>query len=67
MPLTRQDQEYLFAYEMMNKGEQALTDSAIKSVTELMRGWGIEPATGESAQALTAALARFVNESREKN
>lgn len=65
MPLTHQDKSYVFAYEMMNKGEQALVDTALKAVGELMRNWGIPPATGESVEALTGALARFVNESRE--
>lgn len=65
MPLTRQDEEYFFAYEMMNKGEKALVDSAVKEIADLMREWSMAPATDERAQALTAAIARFVNESRE--
>jgi ribosome assembly protein YihI (activator of Der GTPase) len=64
MPLTHQDKSYVFAYEMMNKGEQALVDTAFKAVAELMREWGIAPAADDRAEALVGAIARFVNESR---
>lgn len=65
MPLTRQDQQYQFAYEMMNEGEKALVDTAYKTVAELLREWGIHPAADDRAESLVASIARYVLESRE--
>lgn len=51
-------------YEGMGAGDRALVDTMCRDAQAVMKAWGLVPAQDDRAEALVAALARYVVESR---